>query len=155
MSLVVGTTSLLLSAHARKALRTSSAHTPSAKRHHHCMCTQHRCTGPGYLAFSHQNDVGGAFRTLFHTTISSGIPTGAVTSVVSELISVQDAGNQSNRGRPKNKIHYPHPPLSQTQNEAETKNAVRIALQLTSLLLSLIHISEPRDKRQSRMPSSA
>ena len=33
LSLVVGTTSLLLFAHASKTLRTSSAHTPSAKHH--------------------------------------------------------------------------------------------------------------------------
>ena len=132
LSLVVWTSSLLLSAHVIKMIRTSSAHTPSAKRHLDGMCTQHRCTGPGYLAFSHQNDVGGAFRTLFHTTISSGIPTGAVISVVSELISVQAAGNQSNWGRPKTKIHYPHSPPSQTQNEVETKTTVRIALKPVS-----------------------
>ena len=30
-----------------------------------------------------------------------------------------------------------------------------VAAEIASLILSLIHISSPRDKRQSRMPSSA
>ena len=55
-------------------------------------------------------------------------------SVVGELISVQAAQNNSNRGRPKNKIHDPHhlPPKTK-QNGTEPKSAVRIALQLTYL----------------------
>jgi len=100
LSLVVGTTSPLLLAHASKTLRTSSARTPSSKRHLHGMCAHHRCTHPGYVAFSYQNDIEGAFPTLFHTTINSGISTGAAIPVVGEQIPVQAARNQSNRGCP-------------------------------------------------------
>ena len=121
LSLVGGTTSLLLSAHASQTLRTSSAHTPSAKRHLHSLCTQHRCTGPGYVAFSYPNDIEGAFRTLFHTIIRFGVSTGAIMSVVDELISVPAARNHSNRGRHKNKIHDPHPPPSRTKTRRKQK----------------------------------
>ena len=41
--------------------------------------------------------------------------------------------------------------LSITPTSATNK----ILIQWAAVLLSLIHISEPRDKRQSRMPSSA
>ena len=121
LSLVGGTPSLLLFAHASKTLRTSPAHTPSAKRYLHGMCTQYRCTGPGYVAFSYQNDIEGAFRTRFHTIINSGISTGAVISVVGALISVQVSQNQSNRGRPKTKIQDPHPPPSQIKMRRKQK----------------------------------
>ena len=83
--MIRGTTSLLLSAHASKKLHTSPALTPWAERHLHGMCTQYRCTGPGYVVFSDQNDVEGARRTLFHTIICSGISTGAVISVVPRI----------------------------------------------------------------------
>ena len=121
LSLVGGTTSPLFSAHASKTLRTSSAHSPSAKRHFRCICTQHRSTGPGYVAFSYENDIEGAFRTPVHAIISSGISTGAVILVVGELISVQAAGNQSNRGRPKNKRHDPNPLPPQTKMRRKQK----------------------------------
>ena len=121
LSLVVGTTSLLLFAHASIASRACSAHTPSAKPHLHGMCTQYRCTGPGYVVFSDQNDIEGARRTRFHTIICSGISTGAVISVVGELISIQASRNHSNRGRPKTERHHPHPPPSQTKMRRKHK----------------------------------
>ena len=118
LSSIVGTTSPLLFAHASKTLRTSSVHTPSAKPHLHGMCTQYRCTGPGFVV-SHTSMIEGGCSTHFSTHVS----TGAGMSVVSELSrSVQAAQNHSNRGRPKNKTK---------QNGAE-KNAVRIALQLAT-----------------------
>ena len=99
LSLVVGTTSLLLFAHASNTLRTSSAHTPSAKPHLHGMCTQYRCAGQGYVSFSYQYVLEGVFHTLFPHN-NYGISTGAVMSVVGELIPVQATQNHSNRGRP-------------------------------------------------------
>ena len=90
-------------------------------------CTQYRCIGPGYVAFS---CVPHAFP---HT--NSGISTAAVMSVVYELISVQAAPNHSNRGRPKNKIRDPHhhPKKKQTKSGGKKTPYVCIALQLTSL----------------------
>ena len=135
MSLVVGaTSSLLLFAHASKTVRTYSAHTYAI---HQTPSPWYvypiPVYWPGYVAFSYQylSFRGCAPHTFPHT--KSGISPGAVMSVVGELISVQAAQNNSNRGRPKNKIHDPHhlPPKTK-QNGTEPKSAVRIALQLAT-----------------------
>ena len=147
MLLIRGTTSLLLSAHASKKLRTSPALTPWAERHLHGMCTQYRCTGPGYVVFSDQNDIEGARRTLFHTIICPGISTGAVISVVGELISIEASRNHSNRGRPKTERHYPHPPPSQTKMRRKQKRRTYRFTAFTRYLK--YNDSAPPQKRKS------
>ena len=46
--------------------------------------------------------------------------------------------------------HGPHMPV-----DTDTHQAEHIAVRLAERILSLIHISDPRDPKTSRMPSSA
>ena len=84
---------------------------------------------PRLRSFFIQYDLEGVFHTLLHALTNSGMYTGAVMSVVGELISVQAAQNHSNRGRPKNKIHDPHhssPAKTKTKWDGKKRRTYRL-----------------------------